>query len=134
VRQFLGRTLPDHMVPAFVTDVDALPMTPNGKVDRPALPDPFGEEAVPRKEYVAPRTALEKAIAGVWQGLLGAERVGIQDNFFELGGHSLLAVRAVFAIEKRTGVRLDPRGMFFQTLEQIADSAFHAFPSVARRT
>ena len=78
---------------------NSLPLTPNGKVDRKALPDPDASE-LSDKEYVAPRNEVEEKLAGIWQELLGIERVGIHDNFFELGGHSLLAMRVISAIRK----------------------------------
>jgi len=98
-----------------------VPLTPNGKVDRSALPDPF-EFVDTTTDYAPPSSAAERVVADVWRELLGVDRVGCQDNFFELGGHSLLSMRAVYAVQDRIGHRLDPRLMFFQTLEQIAGS------------
>lgn len=120
IRRALRDRLPDYMVPSVVLPLDAMPLTPNGKVDRKALPDPLaGQREV---EFVGPRTDAERAVAGVWRELLGVERVGVLDNFFEIGGHSLLAIRATARLGDRIGVRPDPRAMFFQTLEQVAAS------------
>lgn len=120
IRRALRERLPDYMVPSIVLPLDAMPLTPNGKVDRKALPDPLaGRREV---EFVGPRTEAERAVAGVWRELLGVERVGVLDNFFEIGGHSLLAIRATARLGDRVGVRPDPRAMFFQTLEQVAAS------------
>jgi amino acid adenylation domain-containing protein len=119
VRSFLGNDLPTYMIPAIVVALDALPLTPNGKIDRNALPDPFVQGSVVEREYKEPATEMARVVAEVWSGLLGVERVGAQDNFFDLGGHSLLAMQVVARVEKRTGTRIDPRSMFFQTLEQI---------------
>jgi len=119
VRRYLRNHLPAYMVPGMIIQVDALPRTANGKVDRRALPDPFSAVATAR-QYAEPTGDVEQFIARVWAGLLPVPRVGRTDNFFELGGHSLLSMRAVAAIEQETGVRLDPRLFFFQTLEQIA--------------
>jgi thioesterase domain-containing protein len=93
LRRFLSGRLPDYMVPSAVVVLDALPLNPNGKVDRKALPAPTADRAASSADYVAPRTPLEETLAGAWAEILGLERIGIHDNFFELGGHSLLAVR-----------------------------------------
>jgi amino acid adenylation domain-containing protein len=119
VRRHLRRELPDYMVPSLVVALDAIPLTPNGKVDRAALPDPFRNVA-PVAAYEPPAPGLERLLADVWQQTLQIERVGAEDNFFELGGHSLLSLRVVVAVEARTGWRMDPRVLFFQNLRQIA--------------
>ena len=81
------------MVPAAFVVLEALPLSPNGKVDRRTLPEPEQERPELNVQYVAPRTGLEQAIAAVWQEVLQIEQVGLHDNFFELGGHSLLMVQ-----------------------------------------
>ncbi|WP_296352720.1 non-ribosomal peptide synthetase [Ramlibacter sp.] len=97
--------LPDYMVPAQFMLLDALPLTPTGKVDRRALPaledDGFGRAA-----YVAPRNATEQALAEIWSETLRVDQVGAEDNFFALGGHSLLALKLIQRVEKRFGVRI----------------------------
>lgn len=123
LRRMLRECLPDFMVPSLVVELDALPLTQNGKVDRKALPNPFAHSSTTDEEFVAPRTPTEQFIASVWQEILGVERVGLRDNFFALGGHSLLSVRVLHRIETRIGRRLNPRAMFLQTLEQIAAEA-----------
>ncbi|MBM9509330.1 non-ribosomal peptide synthetase [Actinacidiphila acididurans] len=82
--------LPEYMVPASFTVLDALPLTPSGKTDRKALPEPRTDRTGPGSRFVAPKDGLEHALAEMWRGLLGVERVGVRDNFFDLGGHSLL--------------------------------------------
>ena len=119
VRRYLRERLPAYMVPGLVMQLDAIPRTDNGKVNRRALPAPLGNVAAERRA-VPPATPMEVAVAEAWNALLAVKAVGRFDNFFELGGHSLLSMRAVAAIEQRTGVRIDPRLMFFQTVEQIA--------------
>lgn len=120
LRRYLREKLPDYMVPGLITTIDTVPRTPNGKVDRRAL-DVLSTAVTPR-DYVAPRTEAEAQLAQVWMELLEVDRVGVHDNFFELGGHSLLAMRAVALASKRFAVDIEPRGLFFQTLEQTAAS------------
>jgi amino acid adenylation domain-containing protein len=92
---YLRGRLPEPMVPTAWVFLEALPLSPNGKVDRRALPEPGPGEARAARGHVPPRTALESVVAGVWSDLLKVEPVGAEDHFFELGGHSLLATQAV---------------------------------------
>lgn len=105
-REFLLQYLPEYMVPAVFIDLDAMPLTATGKIDRRALPAPRGANLSKEKAFEEPSRPLERQLAAIWQELLGVERVGLHDNFFELGGHSLLAVRLLAVIEERMGVRL----------------------------
>lgn len=116
LRRFLKSRLPEHLVPSTFVELDALPLRPDGGVDRFALPDPFGAA----DDHVAPRTPTETMIAEIWKEVLGIGRVSVYDNFFDAGGHSLLAVRVVTRIDKQIGVRLNQAVMVLQTLEQIA--------------
>ena len=122
VRRFLRRSLPDYMVPGLLVELDELPLTSSGKLDRKALPDPLQGAGGGGGDYHPPETPEEVLISEVLKELLDVDRVGRTDNFFELGGHSLISIRAVSLIEKRSGRRLDPRAMFFQTVEQLARS------------
>jgi natural product biosynthesis luciferase-like monooxygenase protein len=89
LRQFLKQKLPDYMIPSAFVTLDAMPLTPNGKINRRALPAPSTTGAA-AADYVAPQSDLERTIAGIWQDALQVERLSTQDNFFDLGGHSLL--------------------------------------------
>ena len=120
LRRFLRRWLPDPMVPGLVLEIEELPRLPSGKIDRGALralADATLRPPGPRRPLGTP---AERAVASVWKALLKVASVGPQDNFYELGGDSLLAVEAVLALEDAFGRRIDPRLLFFQTLEQLA--------------
>jgi hypothetical protein len=93
LRTFLQQKLPDYMVPSVYVMIEALPLTPHGKVDRRALPAPDTVRPELKQPYVAPRTQDEAKLATIWCELLGLERIGVYDNLFELGGHSLLLAR-----------------------------------------
>ena len=116
----LGRALPDHMVPAQLIVLDAVPVTATGKLDRQALPEPVWQAA---QSYVAPSTPVETTLAQIWQETLGIDRVGVTDNFFELGGDSILSLQIV-ARARRRGLRLTPRQLFErQTIAALAGVA-----------
>ena len=111
LRRFLEDRLPAFMVPGELVALERLPRTPNGKVDRRALPAPAlsGGEAA---EALAPRTALEEALAGIWASTLGRGAVGVDQDFFELGGHSLLATRLIAAVNRSFRVDLPISALF----------------------
>ena len=110
IQAYLQAKLPDYMVPALWVELQSMPLTPNGKTDRKALPDPEMTDIT--TAYVAPRNETETRLVQIWQELLGIERVGIHDNFFELGGHSLLAMRVVSAIRRALDLELNIRDLF----------------------
>ena len=112
LRAFLARRLPDPMIPALFVELAGLPRTPSGKLDRRALPAPDPSARAAAAAYEAPRTALESALADVWEELLRTERVGIHDDFFELGGHSLLATQLVSRVRKLLRLELPLRLVF----------------------
>ena len=121
LRTHLRAALPEYMVPSGFVVLEALPLSPNGKLDRRALPPPErGADA--DVSFAPPATPVEKALARQWQELLAVEQVGLGDNFFELGGHSLLAVKLFAEIERVFGRRL-PLSTLFQapTLGQLAE-------------
>ncbi|HEV7509099.1 MAG TPA: amino acid adenylation domain-containing protein [Thermoanaerobaculia bacterium] len=118
LRQALRDKLPDFMLPSAMVALPALPLTPSGKVDRKALPEP---DSGPAPGFVAPRTAVEEVLAEIWAELLGIAHIGVHDNFFERGGHSLLAVLLMARIEKRLGTTLPLAALFSApTLEALA--------------
>ena len=112
LRAFLARQLPDYMVPGAILILDALPLTPHGKVDRRALPAPDYAQLALAQPFTAPRTPVEETLADIWAGVLGLERVGVADNFFELGGHSLLATQVVSRVRAAFAVDLPLRALF----------------------
>ncbi|MEO3810551.1 amino acid adenylation domain-containing protein [Sphaerisporangium sp. B11E5] len=110
VRAWARGVLPEYMVPSVFMRVETLPLTVNGKVDRRALPEP--DLTGVGGDYVAPRTAVEERLCGLFAEVLGVERVGIEDSFFDLGGHSLLAVRLMSRIRSEFGVEIEVRALF----------------------
>ncbi len=111
LRRHLKAELPEYMVPAAFVSLDALPLTPGGKVDRRGLPAPEAP-AAPPEAYVAPETEAEARLAEIWAEVLRLERVGTRDDFFELGGHSLLATQVVSRVRRELGVELPLRAVF----------------------
>jgi thioesterase domain-containing protein/acyl carrier protein len=130
LRAHLRDRLPDLMIPTAFVLLDALPLSPNGKLDRRALPPP-AEHALAREAFtVAPRTPVEQALAVLWQQLLGVEAVGLEDNFFDLGGHSLLAVKLFAEIERTFGRKLRLSTLYqAPSLGLLADAIAQASPS-----
>ncbi|HEY0734368.1 MAG TPA: amino acid adenylation domain-containing protein, partial [Herpetosiphonaceae bacterium] len=110
LRQFLREHLPEYMIPSAFVLLDALPITPNGKVDRRALPAP--DLAASERAFVAPRTPTEQTVARIFGEILQREQVGLDDHFFELGGHSLLATQALSRLREAFGIELPLRRMF----------------------
>jgi len=112
LREELGRSLPDYMIPSAWMLLEDLPLTPNGKVDRRALPDPEGGRLDLGAVYIAPRSALEELVAGIWADVLRLERVGVEESFFALGGHSLLATQVVSRIGEALEIEVPLRRLF----------------------
>jgi non-ribosomal peptide synthase protein (TIGR01720 family) len=117
LRRFAGRDLPDYMVPAAVVELDALPLTSNGKLDRAALPAPDFSGKVSSR---TPRTPEEETLSRLFAEVLGLERVGIDDGFFDLGGDSIIAIQLV-SRARQSGLVITPRDVFqHQTVEELA--------------
>ena len=113
-KSYLGAKLPDYMIPQVWIEIDFLPLTANGKIDKKALPIPDQglENGLP---YVAPRNELEEKLAGIWMELLKVDKVGVYDNFFEMGGNSLLAMRIVSFIERNLSLTIPIHVLFRST-------------------
>jgi amino acid adenylation domain-containing protein len=121
LRKFLRSNLPDYMVPWKFEFLASLPLTPSGKVDRRSLPVPGNSSLYKTREYVAPRTDLEKKLARIWAEVLKLDRVSIHDNFFDLGGYSLLAVKLIKTIEKESVRRISLASLFrAPTISELA--------------
>jgi amino acid adenylation domain-containing protein len=120
LRLFMAQTLPDYMVPSTVTTLEAFPLTPNGKVDRKALPEPVRERSGAH-ELIAPRTKLERKLTSIWERELEIHPIGVTDNFFDLGVTSIVAATLFAAIEHNIGDSL-PLGAIFRapTIERLA--------------
>lgn len=114
LRAFIRERLPDYMVPQHFVAMDDLPLTPAGKVDRRALPDPVSSHGPHEAVHEPPSTLNETVVAEIWCRALGVDRVGVHDNFFDLGGHSLLATQVLAQVRKRLGVALSLRAFFEQ--------------------
>ncbi|MFQ5419790.1 MAG: thioesterase domain-containing protein [Anaerolineae bacterium] len=112
LRAFLQQTLPEPMIPSTFIQLDALPLTANGKVDRRALPNPDPYVATGHREYVAPRDKIEVQLVHIWESVLETKPIGVLDSFFSLGGHSLLAVRLISQIEQALGQSLTLTDLF----------------------
>lgn len=121
VRRFLKEHLPEYMIPSEYILLDAMPLTPNGKVDHRALPIPERDKRTVQDSYVAPVLTVHKQLVEIWQDILNVRPIGITDNFFALGGHSLLAARIVDRIQQTFGKKL-PLTTFFSgaTIERLA--------------
>ncbi|HEV8581883.1 MAG TPA: amino acid adenylation domain-containing protein, partial [Thermoanaerobaculia bacterium] len=143
LRVHLQASLTDAMVPAHFVVLPELPLSPNGKVDRKALPEP--DLTATPEAWVPPRTPLEERLAGIWAEVLGLPRVSIEDDFFVLGGHSLLATRVLSRVHRSLGVELTQRTLFEQptvaglaaAIEgagggELAEEGFEAAPNLTR--
>ncbi|MCM3338071.1 amino acid adenylation domain-containing protein [Paenibacillus sp. MER TA 81-3] len=124
LRQYVKERLPDYMVPASFMILDAFPLTPNGKVDRKALPEP--DLTLESEIYVAPRSETEQQFAQIWSDVLGIEPIGIHDNYFSLGGDSILSIQIVSRAKKQ-GLHITPKQLFAHpTIAELAQAAVKA--------
>lgn len=120
LREYLSKELPEYMIPLYFIQLEKMPLTPNGKIDRRALPEP--SQTLQRTEdYVAPSNEIEKKVAILWEKVLGIEKVGVRDNFFAIGGHSLKATALSSEIHKTFNVEIPLKEIFTApTIEEIA--------------
>jgi thioesterase domain-containing protein/acyl carrier protein len=121
LRGYLKQRLPEYLVPSAFVQLERLPRTPNGKLDRKALPAPAEGSMASGAPYIAPRNFVEQSLVELWENLLGKRPISVTENFFDLGGHSMLAVRLAARIEKQMGKRF-PVAVLFQdaTIESLA--------------
>ena len=134
LRGWLAERLPDFMLPAAIVALPALPLTPSGKINRLALPEPTPEER-PEDDYAAPASPLQQSLCELFAAVLKRPRVGIHDNFFEIGGHSLLAAQVVARVREQLGLELSVRQLFQAPTvaglaEQLADATAAKLPPI----
>jgi len=121
VREFLKPRLPEYMLPTLIYCLPAIPLTPNGKVDRKSLPDPLRLQPLSDEQVISPRTGEEQQLADIWKKLLGLHQVGIRDNFFEIGGHSILVTQLISRVRDVFNVEIQLRQIFESpTIELMA--------------
>jgi amino acid adenylation domain-containing protein len=126
LRDFLKETLPEYMLPAAFVALPELPLTPSGKVDRRALAAPVLSDPMTDQDYLAPRDAVELALARMWAKCLGRPRVGVRDDFFDLGGNSIVAARLFAQIQRVFDRNLDPTALLrAPTIERLAPLLRH---------
>jgi surfactin family lipopeptide synthetase A len=127
LREFIGKKLPDYMVPSLMMLLDQLPQTPNGKVDRNALPPPSDVDVESSASFVPPATPLEQKVAEIWTDVLRVQQIGRHDDFFAIGGHSLLAIQVIARLREAFQVELPLRTIFdAPTLEPFAAKILEA--------
>ncbi|WP_233882537.1 thioesterase domain-containing protein [Brevibacillus laterosporus] len=127
VRKALSVSLPDYMLPTYFIQIEKMPLTPNGKIDRKALPKP--ENSLRSKqEYVAPRTSLEASLVSIWEDVLESKPIGIKGNFFELGGYSLKMLKMINQVAQELNVEI-PLKLLYEnpTIEYMAERAFAVY-------
>jgi amino acid adenylation domain-containing protein len=118
----VGKHLPNYMIPSVFVELDELPLTPNGKVDVPKLIQMERPPSERLKVPNEPLTEMEEMLIAIWKEVLSLDHISVQDNFFEVGGHSLLSIQVISRLEKRIGLRINPREFIYQTLGQLAAS------------
>jgi len=122
LKTYLLQSLPHYMVPSYFVTLKRMPLNPNGKIDRKALPKPEMKESGEDDDYVPPRNDLEQRLVEIWRQLLAVEKIGIHDNFFDIGGHSLKALHLLNALQKEFHIKIDFQDIFqFPTIEELHD-------------
>lgn len=121
IHAHLSRIVPAYMLPGYYVRLTAFPLTPNGKIDRRALPDPEGRSLLLDTDFVAPRNDIEEKLVAIWQEILGKDKIGVKDNFFEIGGHSLKVTQLISRINSNFLVQVKIQSIFREpTIENIA--------------
>ena len=122
LRYFLKQKIPEYMIPTTFVEVEALPMLPNGKLDRKRLPEPSSFQKNFDSNFLAPRDTIEKDLTRIWEVILEVSPIGVRDNFFSLGGHSILAVQLMAQVQQQFGINLALVTLFQSpTIEQLAN-------------
>jgi amino acid adenylation domain-containing protein len=122
LRNYLQERLPAYMLPSAFVLLDKLPLTPSGKVDRGALPDPIPDPVMSESHDAEPRTPIEEIVMHLWCDVLGLERVGVGENFFDLGGHSLLATQVISRVRQQFRIEFPVRALFESpTIGELAE-------------
>lgn len=123
LRNYLSSHLPDYMIPSVFTLLDEIPLLPNGKINKRALPKPQIDDTNNSDNYLAPETVKEESLTKIWEQILRVEKIGITDNFFELGGDSILGIQ-VIAKANQAGIKISPKNLFqFPTIQGLASVA-----------
>jgi amino acid adenylation domain-containing protein len=134
LREFLRRKLPDYMIPSAFVTLERIPLTPNGKVDRRALPAPVQTRPALGQQFIAPRNELERVLASMWREILGIEQVGVGDNFFDLGGDSIRGAIFVNRLQERLGEIVHVVVIFtMPTVEQLAQYLAREYAAAVSR-
>lgn len=142
IRHYLKDKLPDYMIPTVFMEVEKFPLTPNGKIDRKALPAPEKDRSILDIDYVAPQSDLENILVKIWGNLLKIDQVGIDDNFFDLGGHSLLVVQMMSYLKEELNLELSITKIFqYPTIRDLAknistnyDQSFQTYQKIQKRS
>jgi acyl carrier protein len=123
LREYVKKKLPEYMAPSWIVMMEEMPLTPNGKVDRRALPDPTVNRIGESASYAPPQTPVEELLVEIYEGVLKVDRVGRDDNFFEIGGHSLLATQVISRVNNTFGMEIGVRTIFeASTVAKLAEA------------
>jgi len=134
MKEQLSKQLPNYMIPSYFIQLEKMPLTPNGKIDRKALPAPEGEFQK-RREYTAPRNTIEAKLAEIWQEVLGVAQVGVKDNFFDIGGHSIKILKLIQCINDQMDIEINFQTIFYTpTIELMALQLMNANPRLKDKT
>jgi acyl carrier protein len=137
LREYLSGLLPTYMIPTYFVQIEHIPLTPNGKINRKALPSPETQGTKLKRTYVAPQTELEKSIADIWKNILGVDETGLHDNFFELGGNSLKVMELAAQLGQVLNREIPVVQLFkYQTIDSLSGylTGMNGSPSLESRS